>query len=286
MKLDMPKVAKAMIILGVLLFLGWLIPTTQVLAEGELFDADLTFQSNLFNKILFGGAIGILLIYGAFFIWKKNNKYGDNLGFAGDGSSTKGGKWWHKFDPLQRAIISIVFLGLIFLTSTFLKVGTFTGLRFLPQQFTPVKSIIFSTLMIPISENVMAGFVIAFTTLIITIIAIRYNLSVSDYKLYLLIIVPIVLGGLAILWHSTAYAGSDFALWVVFFFWALGGLASIYLEDMIPFLIAHMFNNFFIDFTRLFTSDTALLTVSLFIFGIPALVWIIFYGFKFTPRKK
>ena len=285
MKIKFPKFVTAIIIIAILLAIGWLIPTTQVLAEGELFDQALTFQSNLFNKILFGGTIGLLLIYGAFFLWKGNNKYGDNIGFQGDGSSSAIAKLWHEYDALQRTIISIMGLGLVFLTSTFLDFGTFTGLRFLPQQFTPVKSIIFSTLMIPVSENMMASFVIGLTVLILSVIAIKYDLKVSDYRLYTLIAVPVVLGGLAILWHSTAYAGSDYALTVVFFFWAVGGFLSIYLEDAIPFLIAHMFNNFFIDFTRLFTSDTALFTVAFFIFGVPALVWIIFYQFKFKGSK-
>jgi len=280
MKLSIPKPAIVLIIISFYFLLGWLYPQTSILAEGELFDEDLTFQANLFNKILFGGAIGFLLIYVSFLLWKKNNKYGDNLAFTGDGKMF-GTEWWHKYDTLQRTIISIVFLGLVFLIGTFAKIGTLTGLRVLPQQFTPVKSLIFSTLMIPISENMMASFVIASTILIIAMIGLRFNLDSKDYKWYALIIVGLVLGGMAILWHKTAYSGSDYAFGVVFIFWLIGGMLSYYLEDAIPFLIAHMFNNFFLDFTRLFTSDTALITVAIVIFGIPILVWLAFYGFKF-----
>jgi len=284
MKLDMPKPVIWMLILAVLILFGFLIPQTFVLAEGELFNEQLTFQSNLFNLILFGSSIGLMLVFGAFYLWKKNDKHTDNLGFAGDGK-LYGTQWWHKFDPLQRLIISFLLMGFVFSVSTFLRLGTFTQLRFLPQQFTPAKSLIFSTLMIPISENVMAQFVIALTVLLLTIVAIRYDVKHEEYKWYILISVPLILGSLAMLWHRTAYAGSDNAYPIIFVFWAIGGLMSIYLEDAIPFIIAHMYNNFFIDFTRLFTSDSALFTVLALIFGIPILIWFLVYGFKFTPSK-
>ena len=284
MKLDLPKPALFLLIMAMFLFFGWYVPQTLVLSEGELFNEETTFQSNLFNNILFGGLALSSLLFFLFMGWKRNNKYGDINGVIGEGNYA-GSRWWHKYDLLQRIIISILVGGLIFFTSTLLRLGTFTGLRVLPQQFTPVKSLIFSTLMIPFSENPMAIGLIMVTILLMTFLAIKYDISVNDFKIYILIIVPIVLGSFAILWHRTAYAGSDYALGVVFAFWFIGGLISIYLEDAIPFLIAHMFNNFFIDFTRLFTSDTALITVALFIFGIPALVWVLVYGFKFKGSK-
>lgn len=286
MNLNLPKWANTLILLAVLLFIGLLIPKTLVLSEGELFNEELDFQSNLLQGLFFIGSIGFVLIYVVFLGWKRNDKYGDNLGFQGDGSLTEIGKWWHKFDIIQRTIISTISIGLIFFTATLLRLGTFTGFTFLPQQFTPTKSILFSTLLTPISENIFLVFLIAFTTLIMTIVAVKYDLSVGSYKTYLFSAVFLISGLFAVLWHSTAYSGSDLALPIVFGFWAIGGLISIYLDDMIPFLAMHMFNNFFIDFTRLFTSDTALYSVSFFIFGIPALIWIGLYGFKFTPRKK
>jgi hypothetical protein len=121
--------------------------------------------------------------------------------------------------------------------------------------------LVFSSLLIPTSEESMALFVVGMMVLALVLIAIKYKISRNDFLVYYFLIIPILLGIVATIWHVSAYSQSSISLITVFLFWsfkAFLGLATGYF--VIPWLM-HTLNNFVIDFARIFTSDAILYVV-------------------------
>lgn len=282
--MKIPQEAKAPILIAIVFFITYVISITLVLGNQEIANPNISFQLNLFSLLIFTGVLILSSVIITFLIIKKNNKYGDTIGFASLGISPAF-PFWKRVSQLQLALGSLVFFGIMFLIATLFKVGTLTGLRVLPQQFSPVDSLIFSTFLVSGSENIFFAGLLGFVILILTLVAMKYNLSVSEYKQYyygLSILVGIIF---AIIWHLTAYRGSDYALGIVAVFWGLGAFITLATGSFIPFWIIHALNNFFIDFARLFVSDTAVYTVGIIIIIIPAVLYYLIYRKEITLKN-
>lgn len=272
MAIKIPKEAKALFFFSLLFAIGYLIPYTLGLAKAGFLEPDIAEQFNIYSDIILF-AFGTILIYLGFLFWKGNNKYGDNFGFYNK-DETYFGK---RFTYWQITLISIITFGGLFLLANsldFLKKGAF-GLKTLPtQQFSPVDSLLVSSLQIPIAENFMAVFSMAIIVLALTIIAVKYKWKKENFQIYKVMAVTIGLGVLGYLWHQTVYGTSDLASSVVALFWALGGFISIITGSFIPFLAMHITNNFFIDFGRLYSSDLLIGTVITVLVGVGILLYL------------
>lgn len=275
-KLKISEPVGFLLFLSVLFGLGYLLPWTFVLGKQELFNEGFTSQLDIYSKI-FIFIVGLAIIYFANYLWKQNNKYGDNIGVFNREETP-----FKDFKPLQLALLSFIVFPILFLIANLTnRLGSgFFGLKVLPtQQFSPSDVLIVSTLQIPISENIMASFAVGLIVLILMVVALRTNMKKEDFIIYRYIVVSLGLGILGYIWHLTAYPNSATAGLVVGLFWAIGGLISIWTGSFVPFLAMHMSNNFFIDFARLYTSSSALAGVFAVISGLIVL-YVYFYGYK------
>ena len=96
------------------------------------------------------------------------------------------------------------------------------------------------------------------------------------FNIIYFIAIPLLIGIIAVLWHKSAYAGSDIQLWVVFIFWTIKALIILGTGFCLFGVIIHMSNNFFIDFGRLYASDFVLYVAFGIIIGLVVLYTIIY----------
>jgi len=263
--------------LALLIGIGFFLPQTLVLGKGELNNPEITFTINLFANILLAGAITVFILYTAFIILKKNNKYGDSAGFWNLGEKPSL-SFFKRFTYFQIFLLSLMIFGTLFLLGNLYGMQSLTSFKFLPQQFSKIDSLIFTTLIVATSENLMAMSVIFLVFTSLTLLAMKYKMNPSNFRTYYYTITPLVIGAVAVVWHSTAYPTSDIARTTVFFFWVVGSLITIASGSFIPFWVMHMANNFFIDFSRVYSSDLLRATMGLSIVGIVVLYYVIFRG--------
>ena len=88
------------------------------------------------------------------------------------------------------------------------------------------------------------------------------------------------------MWHLTAYPGSDIANYIVFIFWGIGAVMTVATGSFVPFWVMHISNNFFIDFSRLYSSDIVLITAISVIIGFIALYVLLYRNNLFGGGKK
>jgi len=282
MSIKIPEIVGFLILMAILFGLGHLLPITIVLAKAGLLEPDIAEQLNIYSDIMLFG-FAMMILYVANYLWKKNDKYGDNIGIF-----NKDETMFKDFTYVQLTLASLIFFSGLFLLANFFKVlgKGFFGLKVLPQQFEPVDSLIVSTFQIPIAENFMAGFTIGLISLIVLYFAIRYSLSKVEYRTYQYTAVVIGLAIFGYIWHLTAYPGSDVAGFVVAIFWGMGAFLSLVTGFFGVFLIMHMANNFFIDFARLFSSDVVFGAAILIIVSFGALYWFLYKEKLFPLRFK
>ena len=274
-KLKIPEEVGFLTLMAILFMVGFFLPWTIILGKAGLLHEDIANQLDIYSKI-FIFIIGVIILYVSNLIWKQNNKYGDNIGIFNKEETI-----FRDFTYPQMTLLSFIIFPIFFLIANVtqnLKDGLF-GLRVLPQQFSPIDSLLVSTAQIPIAENLMAAFFIGFIVLILMVIAITTNMKKEYFKTYRLVFVTLGLGILGYIWHLTAYPGSDIAKLTVGIFWALGGFISIKTGFIVPFLAMHMSNNFFIDFSRLYSSDVVLGTAILIIASLIG-IYVYVYGYK------
>ena len=120
----------------------------------------------------------------------------------------------------------------------------------------------FSSLLTPAAENLLFTGVLALSFLLLQILFIKLKGKEKDYGGWAFLIAIIFSAGLGVLWHINAYHGSDLALGVVAVFWGIMGLLSLVTGLFTIPLVFHIMNNFFVDFSRLYVSDNALILVA------------------------
>lgn len=255
--MKIPKEIGTLILIALLIFLGYIIPITLVLGNAELRNPDIAFSLNLFSTILIIGLVGATILYFTRYLWRGDNTYGDSFGLNNIGDKPSF-SFFKKFNALQLTFASIIFFSVIFFIANLLGTKGLTGSQVLPQQFTPTESLVFSTLLIPISEEMMSLFVTGILVFGLVLLALKYKISYNDFKLYYFLFIPILMGVFAFFWHGSAYPNSDVARWVVFIFWTLKTFIILATGFVAIGIVQHMANNFFVDFTRIFTSDATL----------------------------
>jgi len=252
MVMKIPKDVSALFIIGLTLFIGFIIPITLVLGNQEISNPDILFRLNLFSTLLIIGSIGTGAVYFGRKLWKGDNKYGDSFGFFNIGEKVK---FFKRFTATQLTLYSLIGFPILFLISRSLNVGGFTGSFVLPQQFSPGESLVFSSLLIPIAEEYMSIFVTGILVLALIFIAIRFKMSKDDFNTWYFGLIPILIGFFAIIWHGSAYPGSDVGLTIVFIFWWVKTIILLATGLILVAIIMHIGNNFFLDFGRLFSNN-------------------------------
>jgi len=258
-----------------LITLGIGIPVILLFGKAGVSDPKIRADFILFQSLFITGILTSLISYFVYSFWKSNNKLGDAFGFYNKGEKPSSA-FFKNFTHPQLFIISLILFIPLFLIG---KISTgFSGgtsLRILPQQFSKTDSLIFATAQIPVSENIFILGILSLLFLLLSILFIKLKINKQDFKFYVYFVYIILGGAIAWILHQTVYSGSDIAGFVVFSFWAIGGLLTLWTGSPYPFLAVHISNNFIISASLLY-SDFA---VSMIIGAVVLLT--IFYGFYY-----
>lgn len=279
----MNKNIGALILIGIIIFVGFGIPQTMLLGNQEISNPEYDVPFNLFFRILIGGVLMITAFYFARYLMKKDDKYTNAFGFFDIGEKIP---FFKRFTSIQLTYIFAIIFAVIFLITNIANFKGFVSAKFLPQQFTAVQSLVFSTILTPTAEEAFSMGVTALFVLILVFISITYKISPKEFNTYYFVLIPIAIGIMATIWHISAYKGSDFNLFIVFLFWAIKTLLNLAVGFFVVGWLFHTFNNFFIDYSRLFTSDVALYTIVAILIGLIALYSVIYRGRIFGTSQK
>jgi hypothetical protein len=282
----LPNVVSALILIALMVLIGYVVPITLVLSNSEISNPEYSFSLNLFQGILFAGIFGIMVLYFARYLIKKDDKYGNSFGFFNIGEKPAL-SIFSRFTPLQLTILFGILFSVIFLSANLLSLKGFTSAKVLPQQFSPGESLVFSTLLIPTAEESLSMFVTALLVLALVVIAIKNKMPSGEFNTFYFGLIPAIMGAIAVFWHLSAYQGSDISLIIVFMFWAVKTLLVLVTGFFVVGWLFHTFNNFFIDFSRLaISSDTVLWTIIGIIVVLVGLYALLYGGRIFGSSKK
>ena len=262
-KLNLPKDVKVLIWVSFFFLIGFIVPITMTLSNQEILNPVIAQRISLFGDLLQVGSIVVLLLYFTRKLWSKDDIYGNGFGFLNIGEKPA-------FSISKRfTSIQFVWLFLIITSSIFLLINStgalgrgLTGLQTLPtQQFSPGESLAFSTLLIPASEEMLSLAVTGILVLILVLIAVKSNMTKQTFKTLYFTMIPLSIGIVAVFWHISAYAGQDMNLIYVGIFWFLKTILILATGFFALGWVLHATNNFFIDFTRLYSHDLVLFSM-------------------------
>lgn len=276
-KLGIPKELWALFLGVVSAIAGYFIPITMVLGSQEVTNPEIQLSLSFYPFLLFGGIIVAELLYFTRKIWRRDNKYGSNFGFFSIEDSPI--PFIRNKTAPQLTLLSIIIFGVGFLIANSLRfLGSgLADSKFLPvQQFTPGQALAFSTLLVPISEEFLALAFIGLSILLLTFLAVRYKMSKQNYNITIFTLVPIEIGLLAVIWHSTVYKGSTVALTTVFFFWLVKTLLIILTGFFVIGWILHALNNFFLDYARIYSSTSLFAVMLTILIALGILYWYLY----------
>lgn len=254
-------------------------PITLILGKGGL-DHPEVFRQLTFYTIL--GSVGIFLVSMAFatqFILKKKDKtYGDNISFFSIGEKPAF-KIFKRFTGVQLLLIMLIVSSSIFLMLNLFQtgIGSLTGLRVLPQQFTATDSLLFSTANIPASENMFFHGVLASILIFLGYWARKKGIDYKNYRILVYALIPIMII-FGIIWHISVYGTQQASLLVVALFWGLGAFLTLAIGFFGVFWIIHLTNNFFIDIARFLSQQQTLIYIGLAIFLMVVTYFILYRG--------
>ena len=261
--MEMKKFWNFALLLALILIVGYSMTNFIGLSRSG-FDSSETLGLQSFYII--GGVFAFILflLQGYAIFIKDDDEYGTSIGFSSQEeeepylSIFKG---FSNFQLLWFSIIIFLFLGLLNQT-IFPEQKAYTGTKFLQsQQFTATDSLIYSTLLIPVAENLGSAVVIALIMISFASFFNKWDISPINYSIAIFLVIPSLVGIFGLGNHLLRYAGSEIALTTVFFFWFIGGLITLLTKNFIPFWIMHDTNNLFLDLSRFFSNDLMLLYV-------------------------
>lgn len=285
MKNDQYDSTITLILATTLLIIGGVFGFYQVFFKAEISNPETQFLLNTYGLILLISMPIVIALFYAFKGIKKNDKYGDSMGFNGIGKNPSS-KLLKNWTHTQLYLISLIIFGFIFLMANKFRLGSGTGQRLLPQQFSNLDSLIFATAQVPIAENMLLLASVSFIAIIITFMFLKYRKgSPNEYKAWIYILYSVGMGFLAWILHQSAYRGSDVAGYVVFFFWTILGLITIWTGSPMPGIAMHQMNNFMITYAILYSSDKAF-NVMIGILGVLIALFIWIYGGRLFRGKK
>jgi hypothetical protein len=268
---------------GLALFVGFItfLVSQSVGLGGGGFDTPVILQQQSFY--LSGGLFMLFIICGfilEFFIRKGDERYGSSVLFSSLGERPSM-EIFKKFSQFKLLFLSIIIFSILGLFMFVTQQASFTGIKPLSEQFTPTAEILYSSTLVPGSENLGLALVLLVTILSIRIFARRGNWSSANFNIIVYLIVPITGAIYWIINHLLRYSGSETSLLTVFGFGFVMSLITVLTGSFIPAWILHMSNNLFYDMQRLFTRDSVIMLV-----GVVIIALIIIYIFIFRKGSK
>ncbi len=245
---------------GVLIFILVAVPETIALGKAGF---NIT---EILNQFLFyiATAGGFMLAMFFFFFYEHLNpkddaEYGNGLGFSSPGEFPSF-SFFKGFTQFQLFFLFLIIFSTIGLFTYVSKQITFTGVAVLAQQFTKTDSLLFSSTLVPIAENLGLAVLIAFGITMLRFYARKYSWEPMNFRMAVFSL--IILGGaVGVANHMMHYAGNDIALTTVFVFWTIGAFLTIATGSFLPFLVLHFSNNFFFDLGRFMTNEAMMIYV-------------------------
>jgi len=211
-----------------------------------------------------------------------DEKYGNTLFFNSQGEKPSV-SFFKKLSTFRLFLLSTIIFSIIGLFTVFRSQKQFTMVPSLAQQFTPAGNLIYSSLLIPLSENMGAVAVIVIIAIFLRIFARKYKWSPGTFNSFAYLLIPISTGIFGVANHVMRYQGSDINLFTVAIFWAIGGLITVFTGSFIPFWVMHITNNFFIDINRYFSSNIVMPIVIVII--IILIGFFIYLSYKSNKRE-
>ena len=270
----------------IIIVVGLMVVISQLIGFGK---AGFTDQSILIQFLFYIGlgsayviALVVILIRENY-IRKGDERYGDSLCINSQGQPPSL-SFFKKYSTFQILWVSIIIALAFSLFNLLTKQLIFTGVSVLPQQFSQVDSLFYSSALIPASENFGAFLVLGLSLFYIRNFARARNWSKSQFQIVSIILISLLISVYGLINHITRYAGSDLSLETVFFFWLIGGILSITVGSFLPFWILHIVNNLFFDLKRLYSIDT-ILTWTLIILIILIMSYLFVYLIKKNKQK-
>ncbi len=257
---------------AILLFLGFLVSQSVGLGAAG-FDTEAILGQFNFYIVSIGFMLGLAFLFIVNFVIRKGDeKYGDSLGFASPGEKPAI-PFFKRFSSIQILLLSLIGFGIFGLIAFTTGQNTFTGVMGIEQQFSPTSQLLFSSLLIPISENLGAAFLIGILLFGLGMLARKIKMSSPTFSILAIFTIPLLIGAYGVINHLLRYSSSDLALIIVFFFWYIGGILTILTGTFIPFWVMHLVNNLFFDMQRLFDSDV----VVIYTIGVLVLISIAYF---------
>lgn len=259
------------LVIGILTFL---VPQSIGLGAGGFDSAEILQQ---FGFYLVGGVFLLLLVIAfviELVIKKGDERYGDSIAFADQGDVPHI-PFFKKLSSFQLFLLSTIVFGVIFLLITTVRQTSFIGFKTLEQQFTPTAELLFSSLLIPGSENLGMALIIAVGLIGLRIWARRINMSKINFMI--LSYLTVFIG--ALYWmvnHLLRYGGQEYQLGVVFIFGFVMALLTMLTGSFIPAFVMHVANNVFFDMANLFSRDNVLIGVIITLIVLSILYFIIY----------
>lgn len=253
------QIFKAVLLTAILGFLGFLVSQTVGLGAGGFDSESVLKQFNFYTIGAFYLVLIVMFLILTISITRRNKEYGDSVFYVSQGEYPSL-SIFKKLSTLQITLLSFIIFLIFGIFALVTRQETFTGLKVLEHQFTPISSVLYSSLLIPISENAGSGALIALLSFSLIYFALKYNWNRASYRILALVLIPLIVGLYGYTNHLLRYSASEFNMGVVFVFWTIGGFMTVLSGSFIPFLIMHLTNNLIFDLKRFFDNDIVLIT--------------------------
>lgn len=266
------RILEISVLSAILIFIMVLVPQFIGLSQEGFTEEETLKQFFFYSTSGVAFLVGILLLFLAELIIKKGDAtYSNSYAFVSPGEGTSP-SFFKNFSFLKLFLLSLILFSILGYFLVAVPNQSFTGIKFITQQFDVVDSILYSAALVPIAENLGAAFVIAFCFFILRYFARKNNWSRATFFSLSWFIIPIAVAIISVGNHLLRYSGSEISILYVFIFWAIGAIITLLSGSFIPFAVMHFANNFFIDMRRFFSNEVLLIW-----FGIGLIVLVIIY---------
>ena len=208
-------------------------------------------------------------------------KYGFGLGFATPGEKPSI-PFFKRFSNFQLFLISAIGFGLLGIVA-FTKYPQVLFNLVPKQQFTSIDYPIFSSIMVAISENAQLAFIIGLTWLGLRFYAYKNKDSEFNFNVYAWSVVPLAaIYGLVT--HILVHGSSEATLLQHALFWAYMAILVVLTGSVIPSLMFHFYNDFFISLRGYASNEATAIGMALVVL-ILIVIYIKMYGLGIRKKE-
>ncbi|MGQ4874329.1 MAG: CPBP family glutamic-type intramembrane protease [Promethearchaeia archaeon] len=257
---DRKKIAETLLLVIILGFLTFLVPQSIGLGAGGFDSADALLK----NSFYLSGAVFLFLtllaIIYSLIDKKGDEKYGSSVFFNSIGKFPSM-KIFRKLNSVQLLLGSFILFSIFGLFSAMTGQSFLvTGIGTIEQQFTPIGQMIYSVLLVPGSENMGLMLVLSVATIILGLLARKYEWSKTNYAIYVIASSIVLSGVYWVINHLLRYAGEDLSIAGVITFGVTMGVLTVASGSWIPAWVLHFTNNLFLKLKIFYDSDVIIST--------------------------